>query len=76
MKPNDKEILYCIVHNADNRVIFATNNSARLVAYVIVNFPISAYEFVDLDFIKLTSKNFTMSIIEMDSESYSIEECH
>ena len=73
MKTDNKKILYCIVHNSNNKVVFVTDNSARMVAFVVAHFPLKSYEFTDLDFISLKSKNFTMSIVELDDDYYSIE---
>lgn len=74
MKTDNKKILYCIVRNSDNKVVFVTDHSARMVAFVVTHFPLKSYEFTDLDFISLKSKNFTMSIVELDDDYYSIED--
>lgn len=64
---NAKTILYTIVRNATNEVIFCTDNYYHYVDFILKHFPKNAYEYNNtLEMIELTSKNFTLSIHGID----------
>ena len=67
---NENTVLYTIVRNATNKVIFCTDNYYHYVDFVLKHFPKNSYEYnTTLEIIELTSKNFTLSI-------HGIDECY
>ena len=68
-KMNENTIIYTIVRNANNKVIFCTDNYYHYVDFVLKHFPNTSYKYNStLEMIEITSKNFTLSITKMDED--------
>ena len=62
-------IIYSIVQNKTNKVIFTTDNYDLYKQFVITHFPATSYTYkAESDIIFLTSKNFTPSITLLNED--------
>ena len=62
-------ITYSIVRNANNKVVYITDNYNNYVNYVMNHFPKTSYEYnSELHCIILKSKNYTFTMIRMNNE--------
>ncbi len=62
-------ITYSIVRNANNKVVYITDNYDNYIEFVINHFPKTSYEYNnELHSINLKSKNYTFTMIRMNNE--------
>ena len=62
-------ITYSIVRNANNKVVYITDNYDNYIEFVMNHFPKTSYEHNnELHSIILKSKNYTFTMIRMNNE--------
>ena len=62
-------ITYSIVRNANNKVVYITDNYNNYIEFVMNHFPKTSYEYNnELHSINLKSKNYTFTMIRMNNE--------
>ena len=68
---NTNTIIYTIVQNSTNKVVFCTDNEYHYAQFILKHFPKNSYEYdSSMEMLKLTSKNFTMTMSRLDEDCF------